>query len=172
VELAARYQYVILPALAEGRIVVVTKYIISALAHSLVRGHDEGFLRRLYDFAYEPDLTIYLDISPRVALARKTASGAIGFWEAGLDLALDMPLSDALRNYASGKLTSSFTAGSFVSFQSRLAEYHGKLLPDRNVTRIPAEAPADEAIRQMTSAITSLSEVVAASGQGAPAPIA
>ncbi len=118
VELAARYHYVIRPALAAGRVVLVTKYVVSALAHSIVRGHDPAFLRRLYDFAYEPDLTVLLDVPPQVALARKAANGGIGFWEAGLDLALDVPLDDALRRYATGQLPSSSVTRSFTSFQA------------------------------------------------------
>jgi dTMP kinase len=167
VELAARYHYVIRPALAEGRIVLVMKYVVSALAHSIVRGHDENLLRRLYDFAYEPDLTIYLDISPQAALARKTASGPIGFWEAGLDLALDLPLAEALQLYASGQLPASFLTQSFASFQAVLAEHHRALLPQRNVVQVDANAPAEQLIQQAASAIThTVSRLAAAPGRG------
>jgi thymidylate kinase len=166
VELAARYHYVIRPALAEGRVVLVMKYVVSALAHSIVRGHDQDFLRRLYDFAYEPDLTVYLDISPQEALARKTASGSIGFWEAGLDLALDLPLAQALEYYASGRLPAPSLARSFEEFQALLAARHTELLPEHRVLRLDAQAPAAQLIEQTTSAIThTLSELAAAPGR-------
>src|ERR1041385_6542748 len=91
VELAARYHYIVRPALDAGTTVLLSKYLLAAVAHSRVRGHSMAFVRPLYDFAHEPDVTLYVDIPVEVALARKRRAGRIGFWEAGLDLALDLP---------------------------------------------------------------------------------
>ncbi len=61
-ELAARYHYIISPALCSPCVVFVTKYVVSAFSHALVRGYSEELVRRLYRFAPEPDLTLYFDL--------------------------------------------------------------------------------------------------------------
>lgn len=132
VELAARYHYVIRPALRRGETVFACKYLVSARAHALIRGHDEAFLDRLYGFAIEPDLTLYVDVPPDVCLERKLRSGRIGFWEAGLDLSLGLPLEDALRAYTSRAVDPDTIATSFLDFQSRLGVLHRRLLAGRS----------------------------------------
>lgn len=153
-DLAARTHYVIRPALERGDTVIVTKYVASALAHSLVRGHEPDFLQRLYAFAVEPDLTLYLDVSPEVALERK--AGKIGFWEAGLDVALDLPLAEALALYASGRLPAEYVAEAFLSFQHRLAEHHRELIQNAEVVRIAADAPPGEVIGRAAAAVAAV----------------
>jgi dTMP kinase len=142
-ELAARYHYVILPALREGKIVLANKYLLSALAHSLIRGQDREFVARAYHFALKPDLTIYFDIPPEVALERKLRSGSIGFWEAGLDLALDASLEQSLQLYQSGALGEDFLKQSFLGFQTRLKGFHLEILQEEEdkVLRVDATLP-------------------------------
>ena len=119
-DLAARNHYVILPGLHQGKVVLLNKYVVSALAHSLIRGVDRGFVSRLYDFALEPDLTIYFDVPPEVALGRKLRSGIIGFWEAGIDQAINVPLPESLRRYQEREFSQDFINQCFLNFQRRL----------------------------------------------------
>lgn len=75
---AARVQLlhdVIEPALAEGKLVVCDRYIDSSLAYQgEARGLGQAFVRQVNAFAFEnylPDCTIFLDIDPVSAFARK-----------------------------------------------------------------------------------------------------
>ena len=79
---AARAQHVaevILPALAEGKIVLCDRYFDSTYAY---QGYGRVLpletLRVITNFAVQgliPDLTLYLDISPEVGLQRRASSG-------------------------------------------------------------------------------------------------
>jgi dTMP kinase len=59
------------------------RYLYSALVRDVSRGVGEQFVRNIYAFAPTPDLLIYLDVSPHVALERKRA---LGFYESGEDI--------------------------------------------------------------------------------------
>jgi dTMP kinase len=77
--LASRAQHienVILPALREGKIVLSDRYNDSSIAY---QGYARGLgIEEVINFSYYiiedaiPDLTIYLDIDPKIALARRT----------------------------------------------------------------------------------------------------
>lgn len=58
------------PALEAGKVVVLDRYYYSSLAYQGSSGLDMAWLRRLNAFAPRPDLAIYLDVRPEVALAR------------------------------------------------------------------------------------------------------
>ncbi len=75
---AARVQLlhdVIEPALAAGKLVVCDRYVDSSLAYQgEARGLGQDFVRKINSYAFEkylPDCTVFLDISPERAFARK-----------------------------------------------------------------------------------------------------
>lgn len=72
---AEHYDKVIAPALAEGKIVVIDRFCDSTLAYQgYGNGNDLKAVEFVDDFATnstKPDLTFYLDIDPREALARR-----------------------------------------------------------------------------------------------------
>lgn len=75
---AARAQLItekIIPALNEGKLVVVDRYIDSSFAYQgYARGLGIDFIEKINSYAIEscmPDKTIFLDISPKVAFERK-----------------------------------------------------------------------------------------------------
>ena len=156
VELAARYHYVILPALEENKVVFVTKYLISAKSHALVRKQDRQFVARLYDFALEPDITLYVDVPPAVALKRKTEQGRIGFWEAGVDLALDLPLEESLRKFQSGELSQEFLEQRFLEFQGGLRSFHKQLLGNSNMKYVDGTRPLETVVEESLGAVEPL----------------
>src|SRR5205814_9355876 len=115
------------PALDRGATVIINKYLLSAYAHSRIRGIPRDFLERIYEFAYVPELTLYFDISPEIALARKLRSGtAIGFWEAGLDINLGLPLNEAISAYQTHAVTDRTLQDRFIEFQGRLRYFYQK----------------------------------------------
>lgn len=79
--LADRAQHVeeiIRPALQDGSVVLCDRFNDSTLAYQGgARGFDEAWVRSLCNFAtgdLQPDLTLYLDIDPKIGLARVSRS--------------------------------------------------------------------------------------------------
>lgn len=75
---AARVQHLadrVAPALQEGRLVICDRYVDSSLAYQAGgRGIDEAFVKSVNSYALErylPDATIFIDLSPEEAFARK-----------------------------------------------------------------------------------------------------
>ncbi len=75
---ASRVQHikeVIEPALAAGKLVVCDRFVDSSFAYQgYARGLGEQFIKNINAFAlekYTPDLTVFLDIVPKDAFARK-----------------------------------------------------------------------------------------------------
>ena len=75
---AARIQHlkeVVEPALAAGKLVVCDRYVDSSFAYQgYARGLGADFIKNINSYALEkcpPDLTVFLDISPKEAFARK-----------------------------------------------------------------------------------------------------
>jgi len=87
-DFADRYERIIAPALARGEIVVCDRYLYTALARDTARGLEKAWVARLYTDARTPDLTLFIDTPPTVALARIVAGREhVGFYEAAMDLA-------------------------------------------------------------------------------------
>ncbi len=75
---AARVQHLhdrVEPALQEGKLVVCDRYVDSSLAYqAYARGLGVDFVKKINAFALEnylPDLTIFIDLTPEAAFARK-----------------------------------------------------------------------------------------------------
>ena len=75
---AARAQLItekIIPALKDGKLVVVDRYIDSSFAYQgYARGLGIDFIEKINSYAIDscmPDKTVFLDISPKVAFERK-----------------------------------------------------------------------------------------------------
>lgn len=75
---AARIQHlkeIVEPALASGKLVICDRYVDSSFAYQgYARGLGVEFIAAINAFAiknYPPDLTVFLDISPKDAFARK-----------------------------------------------------------------------------------------------------
>jgi dTMP kinase len=147
-ELAARYQYEILPTLERGGLAIVNKYLVSAMAHSRIRGHSVEFVRKVYRFALPPDCLIYFDVDPAVALARKGRAGVPGFWESGLDLATDVPIHEAMRRYVTGEMDPTWVRNRFQAFQTELRSLQWEEMGNwPNVVVIDANQALDDVVR-------------------------
>jgi dTMP kinase len=80
---AARAQHIkdrVDPALQEGKLVVCDRYVDSSLAYqAYARGLGFDFVAKINAFALEeylPDATVFFDLSPREAFARKKGADA------------------------------------------------------------------------------------------------
>lgn len=75
---AARAQHLadrVAPALGEGKLVICDRYVDSSLAYqAYARGLGEEFVSKINAFALEkylPDITVFIDLSPKDAFSRK-----------------------------------------------------------------------------------------------------
>jgi dTMP kinase len=84
--------------LAEGRVVLCDRYVASSVAYGVAQGLDATWLHDIQRFLPAADLTILLDITPDVAVARK-AQGRDRFER---DLALLDRVRDSYRLQAAG----------------------------------------------------------------------
>ncbi len=86
-DFADRYERQILPLLNAGYIVLADRYIYTAFARDAVRGCDRGWIRKLYSYALNPDVTFYFDVPLKTALARiLDGRTRVKYHEAGMDM--------------------------------------------------------------------------------------
>lgn len=60
----------VLPALMEGKIVVSDRYLFSSLAYQGAAGLNIDWIRKVNEYAVKPDLAIFIDVAPEVAIER------------------------------------------------------------------------------------------------------
>ena len=60
----------ILPALADGEIVVCDRYVYASFAYQGAQGVDVDWLREINRFAVKPDLTLLLDVPAETGMSR------------------------------------------------------------------------------------------------------
>lgn len=79
----------IIPALQEGKTVLMDRYVYTLLVRARARNVSRQFLQVL-DSLREPDLIIYMDIDEQEAIKRKglVSDEQVSYWEAGCDLEL------------------------------------------------------------------------------------
>ncbi|MBQ9246139.1 dTMP kinase [bacterium] len=87
-DFADRLEQVIIPALKAGFVVILDRYIYTAYARDVVRGHNIDWLKNLYDYAPEPDMVFYLDVPVEILLKRIIGTTGLDYWESGRDIGL------------------------------------------------------------------------------------
>jgi dTMP kinase len=70
VDRVAHVQKEIKPALKGGKIVVSDRYVYSSLAYQGAAGLDMKWIEKINKLAFPPDLSIYIDVPPEVAVRR------------------------------------------------------------------------------------------------------
>ena len=107
------------PRCGPGLVVLADRYTFTLTARAAVRGIDREYLRNLYQLALRPQLTFWLDVSPKVAFAREfKKTKVISYWEAGRDMNLSQDLYESFVQYQ-GMLNEEFE---YLSGQIRLPE--------------------------------------------------
>jgi dTMP kinase len=90
----------IVPALSAGSTVLADRYIYTLMARAIVRGASRDWARRLYGFAFRPDLVLFLDARPEILLHRAIGKyGSLDYWESGMDLCLSRDLFESFFLY-------------------------------------------------------------------------
>ena len=102
-DFADRYERQILPMLKGGFIVLCDRYMFTSFARDGVRGCDPDWLRRLYGFAREPDITFYFQLELAVALGRiLDGRPKLKYFEAGMDMGYSTDIYESFRIFQSG----------------------------------------------------------------------
>jgi dTMP kinase len=137
-DFAHRLSNHIIPPLKAGMLVLVNRYVFTALSRDVVRGCDATWVRKVYRFAPRPDIALYLRVPGKTALQRIRSSRAqLMDFEAGLDLGLAPDPADSFRIY-----------------QDRLNKQYEKMTEEFRLVAIDAVKPIDEqqqTIRQLMS---------------------
>jgi dTMP kinase len=90
----------IVPALSAGSTVLADRYIYTLMARAIVRGASRDWARKLYGFAFVPDLVVFLDARPEILLHRAIGKyGSLDYWESGMDLSLSRDLFESFFLY-------------------------------------------------------------------------
>ncbi len=88
-DFADRYERQIWPLLRAGFIVLADRYMYTAFARDVVRGCSHNWVRNLYSFAVEPDITFFFKVPLETALDRiLSGRPQLKYFEAGMDLGL------------------------------------------------------------------------------------
>jgi dTMP kinase len=97
-DFADRYERHLLPLLRAGYVVLCDRYIFTAFARDVVRGCPPEWVRGIYNFAVQPDLTIFFKADLEVSLNRiLEGRPKLKFFEAGMDLGLSSDPYESFR---------------------------------------------------------------------------
>ena len=121
VDFADRLERTIKPALKAGFVVLADRYVYTAFARDVARNVDPKWVRNMYGFAIQPDLSFYFDVSPKDSLDRICANRQPSFYEAGMDMKL-----------------SNNPYKSYVLFQNRIVEEYKEMVDEFNLIQINA----------------------------------
>ena len=134
-ELAGRFEAVAM-ALDHGVVVLWDKYIVGSIVADIARSVPLKYTDALLSTLPEPDLTVYLEITPAEALRRKNEIGGPRVMESGLDVTFGARQAHA--KMAAGEIDPDTIARHFLAFQTRMAEAYGRCLPPERTLRIDA----------------------------------
>lgn len=172
-DFADRLEDEIVPALRAGYVVITDRYIYSLMARAAVRGMERGWLRKLYGFALQPDLVLYLNVSVEELLPRVLSGGGFDYWESGMDFLGEASMYDAFIRYQTALLEEfdgmtaeyDFTVvdanrsikAVFGELQEHIKQIVGEMIPGQEFTDfvgqiIPVEERAPER-RSMTETL-------------------
>ncbi len=98
-DFADRLENQIIPALKSGFVVLLDRYYYTALACDVVRRQDIEWVKNLYEYAPEPDLTFYLDIPVDVLLKRIIGTTGLSYYESGRDLGFSTDFYKSFKIY-------------------------------------------------------------------------
>jgi dTMP kinase len=127
-DFADRYERQILPLLRAGYLVLADRYVYTAFVRDVVRGCDREWVRNLYSFAQQPDVTFFFDVPLETALARiLEGRPQLKYHEAGMDLDLSPDPYESFRR-----------------FQGMLNEEYHNIASQYNFVVIDASRPPDD----------------------------
>ena len=123
-DVAARQESDIIPALKAGFVVLVDRYIFTAIARDTARGVDRDWIYNLYSFAIKPDIAVYLRIPTNLSLERiRNMAGEVSIEEAEESASVRSAMQ------------------SFVEFQDRVIQEYDRLRDQFGMVPVDAARP-------------------------------
>src|ERR1700744_6541141 len=109
-DFADRYERHLVPLLRAGYVVLCDRYIFTAFARDVVRGCPPEWVRGLYSFAAQPDMTLFFKTDLEVSLNRiLEGRPKLKFFEAGMDLRLSTDPYESFRIFQ-GRILEQYVA--------------------------------------------------------------
>lgn len=97
-DFADRYERQLVPLLRAGYIVLCDRYVFTAFARDTVRGCPPKWVRGIYNFAAQPDITFFFKAKLEVSLQRiLDGRPELKYFEAGMDLHLSTDPYESFR---------------------------------------------------------------------------
>lgn len=141
-DFADRLEQVIIPALKAGFVVILDRYVYTAYARDVVRGHNIEWLKNLYDYAPEPDMVFYLDVPVEILLKRIIGTTGLDYWESGRDIGLS---SDFYK--------------SFQIYQGKCLDEYQKMIKEYGFISIDGTLTEKEIHKKIVSHVKNILEV-------------
>jgi len=127
-DFADRYERHLVPLLRAGYIVLCDRYVFTAFARDVTRGCPPDWVRKIYNFACAPDLTMFFKADLEVSLNRiLEGRPKLKFFEAGMDMRI-----------------SSDPYESFRIFQGRILDQYLAMTKEFNFVIIDANEPVEK----------------------------
>ena len=142
-DFADRLEQVIIPALKAGFVVILDRYVYTAYARDVVRGHNIEWLKNLYDYAPEPDMVFYLDVPVEILLKRIIGTTGLDYWESGRDIGLS---TDFYK--------------SFQIYQGKCLDAYQKMIDEYGFISIDGTKTPKEIHKKITSHVGNLLEIL------------
>src|SRR3990172_6465357 len=141
-DFADRYERMIQPHLAGGYVVLCDRYTFTGRSRDAARGVRPEWVENLYSFARRPDVTFYMRVPPKVALARLLAArGTVKWYESGMDLGLAREPEK-----------------SFVKFQQRVVDAYDRLSAAEGFVVLDGQRPIGHEQARMRTTVTRMLE--------------
>lgn len=142
-DFADRFENIILPALKAGFVVILDRYVYTAYARDVVRGHDIEWVKNLYEYAPEPDMIFYLDVPVEILLKRIIGTTGLDYWESGRDIGL-----------------SSDFYNSFKIYQNKCLNEYRKMINEYNFIPIDGTLSEKEIHKKIISNVENILDIV------------
>ena len=141
-DFADRLETEVIPSLRAGFIVLTDRYIFSQMARAIIRGADQEWIKKVFEFTLKPDLVIYLRVGIQDLITRVIQHSGFNYWESGMDLHLGEDMYE-----------------SFVEYQTRLLREFDNMAGEYNFKVIEASPNIEEVFQQIKNSVEPLLEV-------------
>ena len=141
-DFADRLEQVIIPALKAGFVVILDRYVYTAYARDVVRGHNIEWLKNLYDYAPEPDMVFYLDVPVEILLKRIIGTTGLDYWESGRDIGLSTDFYN-----------------SFKIYQGKCLDEYQKMIKEYGFISLDGTLPEKEIHKKIVSQVKNILEI-------------
>jgi dTMP kinase len=152
-ELSARVEYFVKPLVERGVVVLWDKYATGSLAADAARGVPDSYLQAIHASLPQPELTLYLQITPEEALRRKSMLGGPRLMETGLEHQIGVSVRIAFDLWKSGAVSAEAMGEYFRTFQRSVSFAYEQFLPPATTVRLDATEPVEPLSARILEAV-------------------